>query len=157
MKNLFKYIVAMTFCFVFLSAGTADAKLGVEQVAIGGITYKMPISQVIEMYGNPHRIESGSVYCWGANSLRVNTYSPKGPTDYVTEVKVAERNGMETPDGVIVGMPESVLDEVYGPADRVDYDRNGCTVYIYGSKTSSLAFRTKQGKIQVIELAAFFS
>ncbi|MBQ7514700.1 MAG: hypothetical protein IJS96_00330 [Schwartzia sp.] len=131
-----------------------------EQVAIGGITYKMPISQVLEKYGKPHRIEHGSTYYWGCDSLRVNTWSSaKGQTNYVTAVKVAARNGLETPDGVIVGMPDSVLNDVYGKADNVlEGDINGYTVYIYNSQGGgSLAFRVNKGVIKVIELAGFFS
>ena len=158
MKNLFKYI-AMTFLFVVFFDGGAEAKLAKEQVAIGGITYKMPISQVLEKYGKAHTVKGGAYY-WGRDSLTVTTWdSAKGQTNYVTSVRSAANNGLETPDGVIVGMPDQVLNQVYGKADKVlDADRNGCTVYTYESAGGgSLAFRTKNGRIVAIELAKFFT
>lgn len=137
----------------------AEATISDEQIAIGGITYKCPINYVLDKFGPPHRIESGGYY-WGANSLFVNTWSSaKGQTNYVTEMRTSANNGIETPAGVIVGMKDTVLNQVYGQADMViDNDRNGFTVYIYNSpKSGSLAFRVKKGVIKSIEMAGFFT
>ena len=159
LKETFKYVLCLLTVICIFPFGKANAAISDEQIAIGGITYKCPISYVLDKFGPPHRIESGGYY-WGANSLFVNTWSSaKGQTNYVTEMRTSANNGIETPAGVIVGMKDTVLNQVYGQADMViDNDRNGFTVYIYNSpKSGSLAFRVKNGVIKSIEMAGFFT
>ena len=159
LRNSFKFFLGLLTVICLFPFCKASATISDEQIAIGGITYMCHISYVLDKFGPPHRIESGGYY-WGGNSLFVNTWSSaKGQTDYVTEMKTSANNGIETPAGVIVGMKDTVLNQVYGQADMVvDSDRNGCTVYIYNSpKSGSLAFRVKNGVIKSIEMAGFFS
>lgn len=158
LKKTVKSLLYLLTIMCLLPLGNANAMISDGEIAIGGITYKCPINRVLEKFGQPHRIESGGYY-WGANSLFVNTWSSaKGQTNYVTEMKTSARNGIETPAGVIVGMKDTVLNQVYGKADMVvDNGAKRCT-YIYNSPNSgSLAFRVENGVIIAIEMAGYFT
>jgi len=153
MKKLFIKSILVFLAFIIMPCITADAKLSADQVYIGGITHKSSMDSIIELYGKPHVIKS-TTYYWGDDSLTVYTWDPAhGQKDYAVEIRCARKNGMATPAGVMVGMSENVLNQAYGKADVVDTDRNGQTVYTYfGEGGPCLVFRSKYGRIQVIEV-----
>lgn len=153
MKNLLMRLVIAIFAVVLLVPSViANAKLSSDQIAIGGITYKSSLDYIYGIYGPPDFIESGSVYCWGYNSLEVYTWGPHGQTNYATEIRCKKNNGLATPAGVTVGMPVSVLNDLYGRADyTLDSDREGNTVYTYfGEAGPCLVFRVLNNKIREI-------
>ena len=156
-KHLFIVICAAILIFPF---SVGDAAISSDQVALETITLKSSMDDVFRVFGQPQYVENETTYCWGRNSLKIYTWSPaRGKTNHPTHIVCAENNGFETPAGVIVGMPDTVLNTTYGEADRVvDSDRNGNTVYCYSSKGGDwLVFRVKNGVIRVIELMDNFS
>lgn len=159
MNNRIIRLFSLFIAIVLLSPiKQAVATIPEEEVAIGGITYRCPISKVLDKYGPPLHSKDGKYY-WKANSLFINTWSAtKGRTNYVTEVKSSSNNGIETPAGIKVGMSEMVLNQAYGQADDVfDNDIHGYIVYVYNSSNSgSLAFRVNRGVIKSIEIAGSF-
>ena len=151
-KHLFIVICAAVLIFSF---SVGNASIPSDQVALETITLKSSMDDVFRVFGRPQYVEDGTTYCWGRNSLKIYTWSPAhGKVNHPTQIVSAENNGFETPAGVIVGMPDTVLNTTYGKADMVeDSDRNGNTVYCYSSKGGGwLLFRVKNGVIRAIEL-----
>ena len=84
------------------------APFAIGYTIIQGNTFDLPV------YGKPHIVKS-STYYWGNDSLTVYTWDPAhGQKDYAVEIRCARNNGMATPAGVMVGMPENILNQAYG-------------------------------------------
>ena len=126
------------------------------RIALGGITIGSTKAAVRHIYGEPTSVEkNGWLYRYGS-SFRIKFIpgSELGMADDgAYTIVTTANNGIATPDGVTVGMAPKVLDDVYGPADRVNDNRDGSTDYEYWDKdyhATVLCFRVRDDVIRSI-------
>lgn len=109
----------------------AFANVPYDKVSIGGVGPGSSIGYVKSIYGEPsstnYDTPTSATYEYG-NSF-VLTSNPKDSQTIYTVFSSAH-NGLNTPDGVGVGMKESVLEEKYGPCERIG-NVDGVTYYHY--------------------------
>lgn len=130
LKNLFSAGVLVA---TLLVGSSAFAYVTHDQAALGGIPSGASMDYVRSIYGNPDRAVPESyggkytpyLYYYGTGVMIYD--SGVGRANVIT---VTANNGWATPAGVTVGMSEMVLNDVYGPANSVDY-HNGTTIYSY--------------------------
>lgn len=153
-KPLFTAALLMA---TLLIGSTAMAKVDRSQVALGGIPMAAPMSYVRSIYGEPDRTESKHAY----KTTVYDYYYGKGVhiysmgTDRANVINVTANNGWTTPAGVAVGMSETVLTDVYGKADYIEYYK-GTTLYEYQLAPYSgppiMIFGVENGKITSISV-----
>lgn len=109
----------------------AMANVPYDKVAIGNVGPGSSIGYVKSVYGEPtstnYDTPTSATYEYGDSF--VLTSSPKDSQTIYTVFSSAH-NGLNTPDGVGVGMKESVLEEKYGPCERIGHV-DGVTYYHY--------------------------
>lgn len=158
-----KHLVAKIFLMIcavllLLPYSTVNAKLTVDQIAIGGITYKSSLDYIIGIYGEPDSIKGGSTYCWGDNSLEVYTWDgAHGQQNYATEIRCKKNNGLTTPAGISVGSHVLEMYDVYGTPDYEQGENYFNYSYIYTSTGGPcLILRTSEYRIREIWIVKTF-
>lgn len=154
-----------------LGAVTISCSIYKNQAGVAGVTAGISQSQVEEALGAPRSVKYGRgtmEYSYPSRTLLLIHFSSEMP--YVLmDIKTTNREDA-TPDGVQVGMAETVLNDVYGEADAVwtkryespkipeeDNAKNHAkldeTIYEYhANKTTTLAFTVRQGVIREIHV-----
>lgn len=154
-----------------LGAVTISCSIYKNQAGVAGVSTGISQSQVEEVLGAPRSVKYGRgtmEYSYPSRTLLLVHFSPEMP--YVLmDIKTTNREDA-TPDGVQVGMAETVLNDVYGEADAVwtkryespkipeeDNAKNHAkldeTIYEYhANKTTTLAFTVRQGVIREIHV-----
>ena len=154
-----------------LGAITISCSIYPGQAAVAGVATGDTMGRVEEVLGAPQSVKYGRAtreYHYPSRTLLFIQYMADTP--YVlTDIKTSKW-GDATPDGVQVGMGETVLNDVYGQADSVwtrQYDspkipaeenaknhaRLDETIYEYhANKTTTLAFRVTRGVIREIHI-----
>lgn len=154
-----------------LGAITISCSIYPSQAGAAGVHTGDTQSQVEEVLGAARSVKYGKgtmEYSYPSRTLLLVHFSPEMP--YVLmDIKTTNREDV-TPDGVQVGMAETVLNDVYGEADAVwtkryespkipeeDNAKNHAkldeTIYEYhANKTTTLAFKVKQGVIREIHV-----
>ena len=139
-----------------------------EQAGLAGIHGNDSIGKVISVLGQPGYRSGGStpVYTYDGVSIKFVDWGGDGRYT-VCKIETNQKGTASTVDGISVGMPESVLSEVYGTADEVKIERNMApklpekemqvyrqrvdemvTVYTYNvSAANSMSFTVKRGII----------
>ena len=153
-----KILPLLTFIVVF-SFSTMASAIGVispEEIALGGISPGSTPAYVTSVYGDPTRSYYGYdgmgnytlTYDYN-NTFKVRFWQGDGGW-FAYQVKTTANNGIKTPAGVRVGMPASVLSNVYGATPS--YNDGGVTVKSYAGWGDNryLVFRISNGKIKSI-------
>ena len=133
-----KRIFAVMMGALLSMSAVAFASIPSAQIALGNVHPGDSVASVRAVYGDP-------VYADREKLIFDNGFLIKMDDDrpgIVEKVIVNENNGIETPDGVIVGMSENVLTTVYGRADKVDRDWND-TEYVYYSNEHRMKLEFK--------------
>ncbi|MCI6231402.1 MAG: hypothetical protein MR630_02085 [Selenomonas sp.] len=108
-------------CLLIMTvASTASAELTTAQSALGGITLGAPSSYVRSVYGEGIFSRTSTGYKYQYNGAFIQFFVDGGPAT-VMSVDTWKNNGFATPAGVTVGMDSSILNELYGEADKVSY------------------------------------
>lgn len=144
------------------------------QASINGVSTGDTLQKVLSVFGNPNytsrsdgRIE---LFYTGAQ-IQLIAWDPNANYTVAT-ITMSGRGNFRTPDGVCVGMPETVLSTVYGTADNVSTERHKApklsaqdnekywedldqTIYEYNVNASvSMKFIVKKGVIDSIIIHA---
>lgn len=95
-----------------------------EQVALDGVYAGESLEEVRQALGAPRYINrtKGPLKYNYSGGLSISFADFSGNGNYTVvhiEASQSREGGMSTPDGVRVGMPETVLSDVYGTADAV--------------------------------------
>ena len=95
-----------------------------KQVALNGVYAGESVEEVRQALGAPYYINraQGTLEYHYSGGLSVSFADFSGTGDYTVfriEASQSREGKMSTPDGVSVGMPETVLSDVYGTADAV--------------------------------------
>lgn len=153
-KPLFTATLLMA---TLLIGSTAMAKVDRSQVALGGIPMGAPMSYVRSIYGEPDRTESKHAYkttvydYYYGNGVHIYSMG----TDRANVINVTANNGWATPAGVTVGMDESIITQIYGPADHTRKSGSK-TYYEYQPAPHGgpaiMIFGVKNGKITSISV-----
>lgn len=101
----------IAFFSIFSFSTFAVAEISLSEIALGGIPLGASPEYLKSVYGEPTRYETGNdsvIYNYN-DTFRVLFASGK----YMYWLKTTANNGIGTPSGIRVGMPESVL-EKYG-------------------------------------------
>lgn len=144
-----------------------------DQAAVGGIHPWDTPQQVIEALGSPDHTSygKGTMQYIYTGKLRVEFVAwGRGGSQIVKQATVFGPWTVGTPGGVLVGMDESVLNDVYGTADTVAtqtacaprlseeqnakyrqrYDKTIYTYYV--NRVTSLSFTVREGVIREITI-----
>ena len=144
---------------VLLISSVCFASISVDRIALGGISIDSSLKYVKSIYGTPIHINTynngqrwelkyGDGFLVQASSRSGENYEEG--TYYVDQVVVNKDNGIATPDGVRVGMKESVIESTYGEPFSV-HQRDGLSFYWYfddSGKDKLLEFGVLDGVIR---------
>lgn len=168
MKKFFFALVLLTLCgiFNFCSAKrlipTDSGTISYERMSLGGINIFAKPQYVKKIYGEPVRIQNNttfSTFCYGQDeSFRVRFINSALKNAPVAIILISDKNnGIETYDGVHVGMDEDVLKEIYGTPyqiDEADEKNNWHKIYQYAGYGKAaycfLSFACRDGEIKNI-------
>ena len=118
------------------------------EVPLAGVLPGITLDKLIQAFGEPVNRDGDEVTF--SNGMEVELHDN---TNNVEKI-VITTPGISTPEGVAVGMDEGILNTAYGPADKVDVDRDDGEVdYKYFSKDNkkSIQFTSRAGTISKIE------
>lgn len=118
------------------------------EVPLAGVLPGITLDKLVQAFGEPVSRDGDEVTF--SNGMEVEL---KDNTNNVEKI-VIRTPGISTPEGVAVGMNEGILNTAYGPADKVDVDRDdGEVEYKYYSKDNkkSIQFTSHTGTISKIE------
>ena len=115
------------------------------EVPLAGILPGVTLEKIIAAFGEPTFRDGDEVTF--SNGMEVEL---KDKTDVVEKVTVTTPD-VVTPEGVAVGMSEYVLNDTYGPADKVEVD-DGKVEYKYYSRDNAkeIEFTSRGGIITEI-------
>ena len=156
-----KIISAFIFCLMtFFTGSNAHAMIDESQVALGGITPLSSQEYVRSIYGNPTSVSSpfrtGLVWSYG-KTLTIHFVTGeafgylKNQNEYykffLNSLTTTANNGFGTPAGIIVGMDESIVYQIYG---NPDFRKGNSITYRARNSGYGLSFNIKKGKVAAI-------
>lgn len=115
------------------------------EIPLAGILPGVTLEKIIEAFGEPTFRDGDEVTF--SNGMEIDL---KDNSNVVEKVTVTTPN-VKTPEGVEVGMSEYILNETYGPADKVEVD-DGKVEYKYYSRDNAkeIEFTSRGGIITEI-------
>ena len=140
-----KKILSVLVGGVVLVAGTACfANVSDDAIVLGSVAPGSSFAAVRAQYPDIRQIDEDTFVISDGFAVDVDEHR----LDIVDEVKVYSDNGIKTPAGVGVGSPEHMLNNVYGKADKVDFDSDD-TEYVYYNvnRTKKMEFKVVGGVI----------
>ena len=147
-----------------------------EQAGLAGIHANDSMGKVISVLGQTKYRTNGSLLIYMYDGVDVSLIDWGSDGRYtVYMIETNQKGTASTVDGVSVGMPESILSEVYGTADEVKIEKNMApklpekemqvyrqrvdemvTVYTYNvSAANSMSFTVKKGIITRIVINVY--
>lgn len=149
--KLKRLAVLVVFGLMFLLPSICSATLPKEQMALGGITIRMPKDSVIAMYGQPVSVDQyGFKYGRYGTQFDINFISGLE----VYGVFVSGNNGIATPAGIKVGMSYSDVIRLLG---KPDWQGKGEVMYIHyegEGESGTLVIGCKNNEVVEIRLSA---
>jgi len=142
MKNFMK--IATTICGTMALAATAAfASIAPQQAAIGGIEPGMTLEQAQSIGGKIVSSDAKKLVFENGVIAKVDDDRPG-----IVEEVTLKSGTAKTAAGISLGMGADALNNAYGHADKVDYDRHD-TEYIYYTTdgTKKIEFKVKNGVI----------
>ena len=144
-----KFLSVMTFLMMFFFGSFVSAEISPSEIALGGIPLGASPEYLKSVYGEPTSYDKsddgvnygGVIYNYN-NTFKV--YYADGK--YMYWLKTSANNGIGTPSGICVGMPESVL-EKYGETYSTHQEGNVTTKAYWARGRIILEFRIMNGKI----------
>lgn len=167
MKKFFS-VLFIAFCFFAINFQNAEARIDDSKIKLGGIGPGDHMSDMIAIYGQPDdfgpkiyrpKIQEASYVVYGKGKSQVKIeFSiyfklnlPLKGDERIEKISVSSNNGFKTPDGVAVGMSESILTEKYGEPEFVNkFEDYGSMDKCYGGYLYWFRFGVKDGKITYI-------
>lgn len=153
-----KIISAFIFCLMTFFAGSnAYAMIDESQVALGGITPLASQEYIRNIYGNPTSVSSpyrnALVWSYGKTvSIHFVSGAAFGYVNdqseyyqfFLNSITTTANNGFATPAGIIVGMDESIVYQIYG---NPDFRKGNSITYRTRRGGYGLSFNIKKGKV----------
>lgn len=137
-------VFLLTSILIIMFTSICFARIANSRVAIGGGYPGSSINNFIDLHGMPTG-QNGLIYYYGESTSICVT-----DDDRIIEIATMSKN-LSTPDGVVPGMSESVLNDVYGTAEEV-VQKDGMTIYKYYGNHIRLEFWASQGNIYYIKV-----
>lgn len=114
--------ILMLVCMLLLVAVEACA-ISPDRIAVGGIGAKAKASDLIRVYGQPTEFYRDKNFynvpfaCHYNKTAWFNFWETHPFGGEIVGADITANNGFKTPDGISVGMPESVIVRTYGQPD----------------------------------------
>ena len=121
---------------LMILANSASAQIDAEGIALGGIVPGSNFQDVIAVYGQPWRLDEDEYIFGEGFRVKVSDENP----NVVEKVVSTADNGIETPEGVKIGMKSSLIRSIYGKPDKIDRDAYDMK-YIYRVQDKLLIFK----------------
>lgn len=134
---------------LMISSSIGFAAVASDQIALGGIVPGATLDEMIAVYGQPIQTDDDE-YSFGTGFIvEVDDHN----RNVIEKIVTLNDNGIGTPNGVHVGMNESVIQSTYGRPDKIDRDVYD-TEYKYNSfdKTRKMEFKVVNGVIVKIKV-----
>ena len=130
-----------------IAEGAKAMRESMNEISFNGIVPGFSIDEVKAAYGEPVKTSGDEIVFKNGVIVEVDDDNKT-----VESVRLTTSD-VETPQGVAVGMSEYVLNDAYGPADKVDKDSDGVEYEYYRgvNKVAKLVFATKNGIISEIK------
>ena len=139
-----KRILLLTSVLIIMFTSICFARIANSRVAIGGGYPGSSMNDFINMHGMPTG-QNGRIYYYGeSTSIVVNN------ENRIIEICTISKK-FSTPDGVVSGMSENILNNVYGTADEIE-QKDGMTIYKYYGNHIRLEFWVSEGTIYYIKI-----
>lgn len=143
MKN--KKITALICGALMTISSMAFATVRADQVVLGDLQPGMKVSELKKIYGEPHRVDGDK---WRYTGFYVELNKRQS----IVEEIYSEDPGFATSEGVAVGMSEDFLNQFYGKADKLDYEKDGKEYVYYSSNYRyKMEFKVRDGIIKKIK------
>lgn len=117
------------------------------EISFNGIVPGFSVDEVKAIYGEPVETLGDKIVFTNGVVIEVEDDNKTVESVHLTTDEV------KTPEGVAVGMSEYVLNDAYGPADKVDKESDGVEYeyYLGMNKVAKIVFKTKDGIISEIK------
>lgn len=134
LKKLFHFLTFLVFCFAIGASADAakrtpetfifgdmavSCSIYNDQVSVGGVKCGDDKQKIMDALGNPESSYMDNGDHWHYDGISIKFVDYDGSGHPVACDITATNEKYATPDGVKVGMPASVLTEIYGEADVV--------------------------------------
>lgn len=139
-----KKIVWLTCVLCLFVFSTCFARIASTRINVGGVHPGTYMDEVVSLHGLPTGRNRNIYYYGESTSIIVRR------DNTVLEIATMSRK-FPTLDGVVSGMNESVLNDVYGTADQVE-QKDGMTIYRYFGNHICMEFWVSSGSIHYIKV-----
>lgn len=141
-----KKLIALAMGTMLAAATSVFASVAPQEAVLGGIAPGMDLKQAESLGGEVAYSDYEKTIFKSGLIVKVDDDRPG-----VVEEVLIKSGSLKTPAGLALGMSEAEISQAYGPADKIDRDREDTEYkYFTNDGTKKLEFTVKNGVITKI-------